>query len=80
MSNQFDIGKSIEESMYVSRATGLSQNDLIQADIKRSIMGIEQSSDPIENYGNNVLLSSQTNLSAQDMFKADVARKIMFDK
>ncbi len=61
----FDIGKSIEHNVILSAQTGMSADELTKIDMQRSIMGIENSDDPIANIGNNAILG-------KDLYNIDV--------
>ena len=64
-----DIGKSIEHNTILSSQTGVSRDELVKLDIKRDLMGLEQSDDPIANIGNNAMLG-------KDLYNVDVIDSI----
>lgn len=67
--DKFDIAESFGRNTILSTQTGMDRDELVKIDMQRSIMGLEQSNDPIENIGNNILLG-------KDLYNVDVIDSI----
>ena len=74
----FDFAKSYGKAVLTSHMTGKKPQDVVNAEMTASIMGIKKTGDYIEDYGNNVILSSMTNISTNDLSKMELTDQIMF--
>ena len=68
--DKFDFAKSFEHNIILSTQTGMDRDELVKLDMQRSLMGLEQSDDPIANIANNVLLG-------KDLYKVDVLDSLL---
>ncbi|MCQ2460662.1 MAG: hypothetical protein MJ115_00765 [Clostridia bacterium] len=68
--DKFDIAESFGRNTVLSTQTGMDRDELVKIDMQRSIMGLEQSDDPIANIGNNILLG-------KDLYKVDVIDNLL---